>query len=77
MKKKYIAPCCTFETVDSEEMIMSSVFDDSVVKGAPDSDENIPLPGTTPGGLEPDPVIPGGPIETDAKRFGHFLWDFE
>lgn len=67
MKKLYIAPCCEFEAIDAEEMVMSSVFVDSVITGAHDTDEIIELPGTTPGGSEPKPK-PEGPIETDAKK---------
>lgn len=74
MKKTYIAPCCIFEAVDQEEMIMSSVFDVSVDFGAGDTDENVNLPGTTPGGSEPTPP-PEGPIEIDAKGWGGFLFD--
>lgn len=68
MKKLYIAPCCEFEAIDAEEMVMSSVFDDSVTTGAHDTDENIVLPGTTPGGSKPEPTTPDGPIEAGAKK---------
>lgn len=70
MKKIYIAPCFKFETIDVEEMIMSSL-NNSVVGGAPDGGaDDVFLPGTSSG--EPTPPS-GGPIETDSKGFSGFF----